>query len=83
MRISGSFANLAQGRKIDPSTSYLSDDDDDDANDDGDDDDGDDANTNLSLDNAHVRSPNAQKLCNALLRGPGPFQGARTPSVKP
>ena len=41
-------------------------DDNEDANDDGGDDDGaDDANTNLFifLDNANVRSPNAQKLC--------------------
>ena len=48
--------------------------DDDVANDDANgEDDGDDANTNLFLDNAHVRSPNAQRLCNAVLRGPGPF----------
>ena len=51
-------------------------DDDDDANDDGDDDDaGDDANTNLFLflDSANVRSPNAQRLCNVVLRGPGSY----------
>ena len=47
-------------------------DDDDDANDDGDDDD---ANTNLFLflDNAIVRSPNAQRLRNVVLRGPGSY----------
>ena len=49
------------------------DDDDDDASDDGDDDD--DANTNLFLflDNAIVRSPNAQRLRNVVLRGLGSY----------